>query len=140
MLKTIQLADFYSHMTIPAALVVVFLTAALISLLTSKRLTRVDVKGRHPERSRHWSASGIPRIGGIAVFISAPLAIVAAGLVGWAATGTPPYLPDLAGSLIIGAAILFTIGLLDDLRGVRPLTKLAAQTAAALLVYKAGFS
>ena len=127
-------------MTVAAALLIVFVVAVLVSLVTSKRLTRVDVRGRHPERSRHWSASGIPRIGGIAVFVSAPLAIVAATLIGRVVSDTPLYLPELAGSLIVGAAILFTIGLLDDLRGVRPLTKLVAQTAAALLVYRAGFS
>jgi UDP-GlcNAc:undecaprenyl-phosphate/decaprenyl-phosphate GlcNAc-1-phosphate transferase len=127
-------------MSFPVVLLVVFIAAALTSLVTAERLTHVDVRGRHPERSRHWSASGIPRIGGIAVFLSAPLAIVAAALIVRAMSGGVPRLPELAGSLTIGAAILFVIGLLDDLRGVRPFTKLIAQTAAALLVYRAGFS
>ena len=54
--------------------------------------------------------------------------------------GSVLHLPELAGSLIIGSAILFTVGLLDDLRGVRPVAKILAQTAAALIVYRAGFA
>jgi UDP-GlcNAc:undecaprenyl-phosphate/decaprenyl-phosphate GlcNAc-1-phosphate transferase len=127
-------------MTLPALLLVVFVVSAMTSLVVAGRLTRVNVKGRHPEHSRHWSASGIPRIGGIAVFASAPIAILAAALTAARLTGAIPQLPDLAGSLIIASAILFFIGLLDDLRGVRPLAKLLAQTAAALIVYRAGFS
>lgn len=127
-------------MTLPALLLVVFVVSVMTSLIVAGRLTRVNVKGRHPERSRHWSASGIPRIGGIAVFAAAPLAILAAALLAAGLAGAVPQLPDLAGSLVIASAILFIIGLLDDLRGVRPVIKLLAQTAAALIVYGAGFS
>ena len=127
-------------MTLPALLLVVFVVSVMTSLVVAGRLTRVSVKGRHPERSRHWSASGIPRIGGIAVFASAPIAILAAALVAAEIRGAIPQLPELAGSLVIASAILFCIGLLDDIRGVRPFAKLLAQTAAALIVYRAGFS
>src|SRR5689334_16983511 len=126
-------------MALPAVMLVVFIASTLISLITAERLTHVNVRGRHPERSRHRSASGIPRIGGIAVFFSAPFAI---GLTAIAVRGfsdVSPRLPELAGGLIIGAAILFVTGLLDDLRGVRPVGKLLAQTAAALIVSAAGF-
>jgi UDP-GlcNAc:undecaprenyl-phosphate GlcNAc-1-phosphate transferase len=140
MLKLGKFGEPDFGMSFPVVLLLVFVAAVLTSLVTARRLTHVDVRGRHPERSRHWSASGIPRIGGIAVFVSAPLAIIAAVFLGGAMSGASLRLPELAGSLIIGAAILFTIGLLDDLRGVRPLTKLIAQTAAALLVYRAGFA
>ena len=127
-------------MTPSAILLVVFVLSAASSLLVARRLTRVNVRGRHPERSRHWSASGIPRIGGIAVFLSAPAAILLGALATSQVTGSLPRLPELAGSLIIASAILFVIGLLDDLRGVPPLVKLLAQTCAALVVYSAGFS
>jgi len=127
-------------MTLPALLLVVFAVSVMTSLVVAGRLTRVSVKGRHPERSRHWSASGIPRIGGIAVFASAPIAILVAALVAGQIRGDIPELPELAGSLVIASAILFFIGLLDDIRGVRPFAKLLAQTAAALIVYRAGFS
>src|SRR3982751_2285472 len=114
-------------MSLFVLLLVVFAASFVTSVVLAERLTHVNVKGRHPERSRHWSASGIPRIGGIAVFIAAPIGIVLPAIAtGWMA-GALPGLPELAGSLIISGAILFFVGLLDDLRGVRPLLKLIAQ-------------
>lgn len=127
-------------MTHPVILLLVFAASLAASALLAKRLTRVNVKGRHPERSRHWSASGIPRIGGIAVFGAAPVAILLVAIIPASIKGAILQLPELAGPLILASAILFTIGLLDDLRGVPPLVKLVAQTAAALIVYAAGFS
>src|SRR5689334_836949 len=117
-------------MALPAVMLVVFVAAAVISLITAERLTHVNVRGRHPERSRHWSASGIPRIGGIAVILAAPLAIAIAAVGMRELSGIAPSLPELAEGLIAGAAILFVTGLLDDLRGVPPIGKLVAQTAA----------
>lgn len=127
-------------MTSSEILLVVFLVSTATSLLVAGRLTRIDVKSRHPERSRHWSASGVPRIGGVAVFLAAPVAIMFGALGSSVISGEMPGFPELAGSLIIASAILFVIGLLDDLRGVRPLVKLLAQTCAALVVYSTGFS
>lgn len=121
------------------SLMVVFLVSLAASAVLAERLTHVDVRGRHPERSRHWSASGIPRIGGIAVFGAAPIAICLVGVASGALSGSLPQLPELAGALILAGTILFLIGLFDDLRGVRPVVKLGAQTAAALIVYVAGF-
>jgi UDP-GlcNAc:undecaprenyl-phosphate GlcNAc-1-phosphate transferase len=126
-------------MPLPTILLAVFLVSAMTSLLVAARLTKVDVRGRYPERSRHWSASGIPRIGGIAVFVAAPLGISIALAIAAALGSSIPQLPDLAGALIAASAILFLVGLLDDLRGVRPHLKLLAQAAAALIVYHSGF-
>src|SRR6476469_2038770 len=103
-------------MTLSALLLMVFLLSAVSSLGVAERLTHFNVRSRHPERSRHWSASGIPRSGGIAVFLAAPIAILLATLALARVSGSGLRLPDLSGSLIVASAILFTIGLLDDLR------------------------
>ena len=127
-------------MTSPVLLLIVFAVSVAISAVLAERLTHVNVRGRHPERSRHWSASGIPRIGGIAVFAAAPIGILLPGIAASRMVGmVQPPLPELAVSLVISGTILFLIGLFDDLRGVGPLIKLIAQTAAALIVYQAGF-
>jgi len=123
-------------MSLSVLLLVVFAVSLAASAVLAERLTHVNVKGRHPERSRHWSASGVPRLGGIAVFGAAPIAIL---LVAAAPLGAISDLPELAGSMILASAILFCIGLFDDLRGVPPVVKLLAQAAAALIVYIAGF-
>src|SRR5437868_11535502 len=127
-------------MTLSVLLLVVFAVSVATSAVIAERLTHVNVRGRHPERSRHWSASGIPRIGGIAVFSAAAIGILLPATVAAWVSGGLPELPDLAGSLVVSGAILFLIGLFDDLRGVRPAVKLLAQTAAALIVYRAGLS
>lgn len=127
-------------MSFPALLLIVFIVALTTSLVVAGRLTRVVVRPRLPERSRQWSASRIPRIGGIAIFAAIPIAIVAAGAANSALSGVMPQLPELAEALVVSSAILFVVGLLDDIRGVPPAAKLIAQTIAALIVYYAGFS
>jgi UDP-GlcNAc:undecaprenyl-phosphate GlcNAc-1-phosphate transferase len=127
-------------MPLPAALLLIFLVAVMTSLAVAGRLTRVIVKTRLPEHSRQWSASRIPRIGGVAIFAALPVAIIAAASANAALTGAIPQLPELAEALIVASAILFVVGLLDDIRGVPPAAKLTAQTIAALIVYYSGFS
>lgn len=88
-----------------------------------------DVRRRH-ERP-------IPRLGGVAVFVS----VIAVGAVGAMLQDRAVLVPllPLFVSLAVGATILFVVGLVDDIRGVRPLVKLLAQSVAALVVYAAGF-
>ena len=127
-------------MSLPAILLVVFLVSVLTSLAIASRLTHVLVRGRAPEQSRVCSDPHIPRVGGVAVFAAIPIAILAAASVRGAFVGSMPELPELAGALIVSAAILFSVGLADDIRRVQPLIKLGAQAMAALLIYAAGFS
>jgi UDP-GlcNAc:undecaprenyl-phosphate GlcNAc-1-phosphate transferase len=127
-------------MPLPALLLVVFLVALLTSLGVAARLTHVVVSRREPEASRQWSDSTIPRIGGVAVFAAIPVAILAAVFGRAALLGVVPEMPERAGALIISAAILFAVGLRDDIKRVSPIVKLAAQTGAALIICGSGFS
>jgi UDP-GlcNAc:undecaprenyl-phosphate GlcNAc-1-phosphate transferase len=127
-------------MPFPALLSVAFVVAVTTSLLVARRLTRVVVRPRLPERSRQWSASRTPRIGGVAIFAALTVAVIGATTAKAVLAGVSPELPELAGALIVASAILFTVGLFDDIRGVAPFAKLSAQTVAALIVYFAGFS
>jgi UDP-GlcNAc:undecaprenyl-phosphate GlcNAc-1-phosphate transferase len=127
-------------MILPALLLVVFLVSILTSLAVAGRLTTVAVRGRLPEGSRQSSSSGIPRIGGVAVFAALALAILAAVAAKSSLSGRIAGLPHIADEIILSAAILFVVGLLDDVRGVKPLAKLGAQTVAALIICSAGFT
>lgn len=130
-------------MIFPAILLAVFLVSVLTSLAVAGRLTTVTVGGRRPERSRQWNSSRTPRIGGVAVFTALAIGILAAVAVKASFSGTIgdlPALPQFADSVILSAAILFLVGLLDDVRGVKPVAKLAAQTVAALIICSAGFT
>jgi len=93
----------------------------------------------YPDGGRRVHTEAVPRLGGVAIFIAAAVATVF--VLAWdrfdGSIDLPmtPILPGFA----IGCAIVFAIGIIDDLRGVSPLVKLAAQTAAALVVVAYGF-
>ena len=108
---------------IGAAAIIVAATALLCGLATRALipvLRRRNVLDRPNERSSHTVP--IPRGGGIPLIgtvLLAWLALRAAGLVS-------PAIPAVS----IGAVLLATICWIDDLRGLSPATRLAAQAAA----------
>lgn len=88
------------------------------------------------ERKLHWK--NIPRVGGIAIFISY---IAACGLLTFVAKpGTLAPSQSIDGSvwLFAGATVIFATGLLDDLLTLRPKQKLLGQIIAATLVWFGG--
>jgi UDP-GlcNAc:undecaprenyl-phosphate GlcNAc-1-phosphate transferase len=90
-----------------------------------------------PDDDRRRHERPIPRLGGVSVFLSV-LIVGTAGAFLEDRAHLIHLLPLIA-SLTIGATILFVVGLVDDIRGVRPLVKLIAQSVAALVVFSAGF-
>lgn len=107
----------------------------------------IRVAGRYglldfPSGARHSHSSPIPRLGGVAIFFSTACAaaalLIAEGTIGGGQRSIElgPLLPGV----IVGAIIVFLTGLFDDLKGVSPLLKLMAQTAAALAVVAYGLS
>ena len=93
----------------------------------------VDLPGT---RTVHVTA--IPRVGGIAVVVSAAAAVALVSLVEQLAGRVPsfhlaPLMPILA-----GAAIVFAIGLWDDVRNAGPATKLGWEIVAAAVPIAAG--
>ena len=125
--------------TVPGALI-----AASVAFTVSLAFVPLAVRlGRHrrwldlPDGRRHHGGA-VPRTGGIAV-----AAGLAAGcLVALALGEFRPYSADLDGALpfIAGTAIVFAIGLLDDVRGSSVVSKLLAQSVAASLIVAAGHS
>jgi len=91
-----------------------------------------------PDCSRRIHARPVPRLGGIPVWLG-----VASGLVGWALiarpTGQSISVPTWAPGALVGLTMMICTGLIDDIRDVRPRTKLLAQVVAALVVVAAGF-
>jgi UDP-GlcNAc:undecaprenyl-phosphate GlcNAc-1-phosphate transferase len=107
---------------LPTAFVVVW---ALLRSSFARRLRRA------PEQSR-WHVSATPLVGGIGIF---------AGLIAgvWFAVVSGPLTADeqLYG-ILGGATILFVAGLIDDVRSLPPLVKLASQLGAAVIVLSTG--
>jgi len=118
---------------------VAFLLSLILTPLIrnlSNRLGFVDL----PDGNRKSHPISIPRVGGLAVALAYGLSLI---FVYFA-----PYrnvtidLPrGLSGALSLAPAVgvILLTGLIDDIRGLKPLQKLAAEVLAALLAYSAGF-
>ena len=92
----------------------------------------------HPDGNRKLHVRPIPRIGGI------PIALSYAAALGLMLIFAPPGAririqhEQLVWALLPATGLIFVVGLLDDLRGLRPWQKLAGQAAAAALAVSLG--
>ncbi len=102
--------------------------AVLWALLRTRLGSRLVA---HPSGER-WHERPTPTFGGVGIFAG-----FAAGVLLALATGVVDWSGELAG-ILAGSALLFAAGLLDDLRHLSPVAKLAAQIAAAVIVLASG--
>jgi UDP-GlcNAc:undecaprenyl-phosphate GlcNAc-1-phosphate transferase len=127
-------------------LTVVFFAIFFLSLLFSFVLTRYvrDVASRRgwvavPSHERHLHSAPLPRLGGVAIFISFLMSMVAVAVMGY-------YLPHLRSALslqalptiLVPASIIFLLGVYDDLHSVGPYVKFAVQSVAATMLFVGG--
>ena len=121
----------YAFIIVVATIASLLLTPAVVRLAV--RVGALDVP---TERKRH--PAPVPRIGGVAVALSGAMAITA-GMAGYATLGMDPAV-DLRQLIALGTggALVFAIGLADDLTSISPLTKLAGLIAAAAVVIALG--
>jgi UDP-GlcNAc:undecaprenyl-phosphate GlcNAc-1-phosphate transferase len=119
----------------------VLAAAALASLFITPLVVRAASRWELydiPADARRVHTSPIPRLGGVAVFVAMAAGLLLARLGGgWL---------DLSAAqgrffvgILLGGCVVFAAGLWDDVRGLSPLAKLAAQCAAAALVFSFGF-
>jgi UDP-GlcNAc:undecaprenyl-phosphate GlcNAc-1-phosphate transferase len=120
-----------------AALIVAFIAALLLTPLVRYLARRQGLLDEPGERKVHDVA--IPRLGGIAVAGAFYLGLAAALLVGSPST-SPLREPDQLVAVLLGAALLVCIGIVDDLFGMRARAKLSAQIGVALVVALLGLS
>jgi UDP-GlcNAc:undecaprenyl-phosphate GlcNAc-1-phosphate transferase len=108
-----------------------FLAALLISLALTPLVRRLSLAtGRVASpRADRWHTRQTALLGGIAIF----LAFLAPALYYYLGSRSEQLL-----GLLLGSAAVFTVGLVDDLRGLSPRAKLAGQVAAALLLVSFG--
>ena len=125
---------------------VAFFAIFFLSLLFSFVLTRSvrDVACRRgwvavPSHARHLHSSPLPRLGGVAIFISFLLSMVAAAAIG---SHAPQLHSALASktllTILVPASIVFLLGVYDDLHTVGPYFKFAVQGLAATMLFMGG--
>jgi len=112
-------------MTFVLPLLVAFAVAIAATPVAMRIARRVDAVDR-PKADR-WSKRETPLLGGIAITAGVLVALLAFG---------EPTAETYA--VAGGVLLLHVVGLVDDLRGLRPQTKLVAQTAAAVVLLVGG--
>ncbi|MDP9468366.1 MAG: undecaprenyl/decaprenyl-phosphate alpha-N-acetylglucosaminyl 1-phosphate transferase [Chloroflexota bacterium] len=120
-----------------AALTVASVAAWVLTPVIRVAARRRGLLDEPTERKVHGVA--IPRLGGVAIAVAFYLGI-AAGLVVETLAGGQRSPTDQIVVVLLGAALVACIGLLDDLVGMRARVKLAAQIGVALVVVLLGLS
>src|SRR2546421_3533066 len=88
-----------------------------------------------PSLDRHVHTRPIPRLGGVAIFLTLWCMVLAAHWIP-GHFGIREYLLPHATVKILGAAtIVFVLGLIDDFRGLSAYLKFAVQAGAAILLF-----
>lgn len=115
--------------------------AALTPLVRQAALGMGRVAVVRPDR---WHEKPTPNLGGVAIFLGFGAAIlVGTLLVPSAAESFHADVPSVVPwtrweGLLIGAMVMFGVGLVDDFAQIRPSTKLAGQVAAAAVLVASG--
>lgn len=125
---------------------VAFFAIFFLSLLFSFVLTRSvrDFASRRgwvavPSQERHLHSGPLPRLGGVAIFISFSLSMVAAAVMA-------RYIPQLHSAfssktfltILASATLVFLLGVYDDLHSVGPPVKFIVQALAAAMLFAGG--
>lgn len=115
----------------------VLLVAAFAGLLITPLVIRIAVARDLYDTpdTRRLHTTPIPRLGGIVIYVATVLGLVTAYILGIVGGEASPERQRFFTGVLLGGTVLFATGLVDDLRGLRPLTKLAAQCVAAVIVY-----
>jgi len=124
-------------------LTVLFLATFFLSLLLAFVLTRSvrDFATAHgwvvvPTQERQVHSSPLPRLGGVAIFISFFLSVAITVALAW---HNPPWhsafsLKTLL-TILLPASLVFLLGVYDDIHGVGPYFKFSVQALAASMLF-----
>lgn len=87
---------------------------------------------------RKLHAQAVPRLGGLAIMLAYVLSLLIFAMLPLAVSlETRPHWSQIL-RLLPGVSLVLFMGLVDDLRGLKPFTKIVAEVAAALTAYSAG--
>ncbi|MDD5382846.1 MAG: MraY family glycosyltransferase [Candidatus Margulisbacteria bacterium] len=113
-------------LTFLLAFVVTYFTTPVVKVLAAK-INAVDVPN-----GRKVHAFPVPRLGGVAIYAGFVAAVVSAMVLAYL-TGIK-LKPQMLLGLMLGGTILMGVGVVADVRGLKPMTKLLWQIAATILV------
>lgn len=114
---------------------------ALVSAVLLTRFVRDFAIARGwvavPTHERHLHSTPLPRLGGVAIFLSSSLCMGLIAIWGLRHPQSPSFVPTLV-TIAVPASLIFLLGVYDDLRGTGPYIKFAVQGIAATMLYAGG--
>jgi len=120
----------------------IFLASLLFSIFLTKYVRHVSTAHgwvAAPTLSRHLHNEPLPRLGGIAIFLSFVLSLGLGSLICWRCSNTllAPF-SRTALAIFLPATLVFLLGVYDDLHPVSAYTKFAVQIVAAVMLFAGG--
>ncbi len=124
----------------------IFLGTFFLALLSAVILTRFvrDFANAHgwvavPTHERHLHSTPLPRLGGVAIFLSSSLCMGVIAIWGLRhpQSHSSAFLSTLV-TIAVPASLVFLLGVYDDLRGAGPYFKFTVQGIAATMLYAGG--
>ena len=117
----------------------IFLASIFLSFVFTKYVR--DVASRHgwvaiPASDRHLHTRPVPRLGGIAIYLSFAVSLAIALLSAYNVGLSFPLRP--IGTILLSGSLVFLLGVYDDLRGAGPWIKFAVQALAGTLLFAGG--
>lgn len=122
-------------LALAAALIAGVVTGAMVPFAAKLAFAvrAVDYPG-----GRKFHGSAVPRLGGVAMAVGIGFGAGTVALMRWTEWGVPVSSREVV-ALVIGSAMVFTVGLVDDVVGVSVAKKFLVEVAAAALVVWAGW-
>jgi UDP-GlcNAc:undecaprenyl-phosphate GlcNAc-1-phosphate transferase len=120
-------------LTSAVALVVSLAVTPLVRLY-AERLGLLD----QPDAERKIHQVAVPRLGGVAIAVAFAIAIGFAAVATTDLNAVGQLRPNRAPAILVGAGLLVIVGIVDDVRGMRPMVKLFWQVAAAVIAFALG--
>ena len=118
---------------------IAFLFALILTPVIRDAANRLGLVDK-PDSVRKLHLGSVPRLGGVPVALAYTLALAFLAIAPY--RNLPFDMPlglAAAVKLAPAAALIFLVGLMDDLRGLRPWQKLLGEVAAAVIAYEFGF-
>ncbi len=119
----------------------VFMTALVASATFTRRVRDYSMArgwASLPSSDRHVHTRAIPRLGGVAIFLTLWCMVLLGQLAGHFGA-REVFFPHFTLKILGPATIIFLLGLVDDIWGVSAYVKFAVQAVAAVLLFCNGF-
>jgi len=116
---------------------IISLAMTPVSIMIANRAGALDV----PRDNRRMHKTPIPRLGGIAIFVSFCVSVlILRELInaGYISDQDIPTLLDKLQAILISGLLVFALGVADDVKGLRPRYKLLGQIGCAALAFALG--